>query len=441
MKKFYTLALAAAVGCTAWAAQLTPYTTTTVANRQAKPFTVTERLDLNTAATPFKAPAKAEGEITWNYLGEGAYMPSVIADFYLPDGVAATQEVVKIYEDAAKPGYYKVEGMWSTQTGAGTTVVIDATDPEYVIFPYQFTGIVDDVDGDTYVVSQTQLFTDEGFDKDLVLSVVPELVPYLKDGIIEFPAQALLARWPQAPADSKYQTDPEEYYSAGEYATAGYLLLPGAEIPEPVDPWETIDAQAQWLDNVVYSTFTETDNTEYITVEVQMSTEEEGLIRILDPLQSLYSALGIVGESPEMVIDITDPDNVMVELQETGLYSTTAGDYLYFNEGWYGAISGEAVEAGLKATLTYDETTNTSTIKFPGNSFTLYTATTQKFYYGGQAESVLIYKGQAGVKSVAADNADAPVVYYNLQGVEVANPEAGLYIRRQGTTATKVMIK
>ena len=36
---------------------------------------------------------------------------------------------------------------------------------------------------------------------------------------------------------------------------------------------------------------------------------------------------------------------------------------------------------------------------------------------------------------------NAPVEYYNLQGVRVANPAPGLYIRRQGNTATKVLVR
>lgn len=52
-----------------------------------------------------------------------------------------------------------------------------------------------------------------------------------------------------------------------------------------------------------------------------------------------------------------------------------------------------------------------------------------------------LYKLQAGagVEAVEAAEADAPAVYYNLQGVRVANPENGLYIRVQGNKATKVI--
>ncbi len=43
-----------------------------------------------------------------------------------------------------------------------------------------------------------------------------------------------------------------------------------------------------------------------------------------------------------------------------------------------------------------------------------------------------------GVESLEVD-ADAPVEYYNLQGVRVANPDKGIYIKRQGAKATKVV--
>ena len=43
------------------------------------------------------------------------------------------------------------------------------------------------------------------------------------------------------------------------------------------------------------------------------------------------------------------------------------------------------------------------------------------------------------IESVAVD-ANAPVEYYNLQGVKVANPENGLFIKKQGNKAVKVIL-
>lgn len=47
--------------------------------------------------------------------------------------------------------------------------------------------------------------------------------------------------------------------------------------------------------------------------------------------------------------------------------------------------------------------------------------------------------GEAGVEAVVADNENAPVEYYNLQGIRIANPSNGVFIRRQGNKVTKVL--
>lgn len=47
-----------------------------------------------------------------------------------------------------------------------------------------------------------------------------------------------------------------------------------------------------------------------------------------------------------------------------------------------------------------------------------------------------------GVADVEVDNNEnAPVEYFNLQGVRVANPSTGIFIRRQGTSVSKVMVR
>lgn len=51
-------------------------------------------------------------------------------------------------------------------------------------------------------------------------------------------------------------------------------------------------------------------------------------------------------------------------------------------------------------------------------------------------------KEEDGVGSVAIDNSDAPVEYFNLNGVRVSdNLTPGIYIRRQGSTTTKILVK
>lgn len=51
-----------------------------------------------------------------------------------------------------------------------------------------------------------------------------------------------------------------------------------------------------------------------------------------------------------------------------------------------------------------------------------------------------VWKEESGINNVAFDE-NAPVEYYNLQGVRVTNPANGIYIVKQGTKTTKVFVK
>lgn len=51
------------------------------------------------------------------------------------------------------------------------------------------------------------------------------------------------------------------------------------------------------------------------------------------------------------------------------------------------------------------------------------------------------YEKVGGVENIAIDNSDAPEVYYNLQGVKVANPSNGLYIVKKGNQVSKQIIR
>ncbi|MDE6270287.1 MAG: hypothetical protein K2M12_05460 [Muribaculaceae bacterium] len=62
----------------------------------------------------------------------------------------------------------------------------------------------------------------------------------------------------------------------------------------------------------------------------------------------------------------------------------------------------------------------------------------------GAIENACVLKSplSTGIENVVSDAAnEAPVEFFNLQGVRVANPENGLYIRRQGNEVSKVVVK
>ncbi|MDE5786100.1 MAG: hypothetical protein K2H98_06150, partial [Duncaniella sp.] len=45
-----------------------------------------------------------------------------------------------------------------------------------------------------------------------------------------------------------------------------------------------------------------------------------------------------------------------------------------------------------------------------------------------------------GIENIAVDAANGAVEYFNLQGIRVANPENGVFIRRQGNEVKKVVL-
>lgn len=78
----------------------------------------------------------------------------------------------------------------------------------------------------------------------------------------------------------------------------------------------------------------------------------------------------------------------------------------------------------------------TGTVGFNGINFSRWDDQAER-----QAQLTDVELPGQGVEGIVIDNAAAPVEYYNLQGIRVTNPANGIYIRRQGNTAAKVVIK
>ena len=117
----------------------------------------------------------------------------------------------------------------------------------------------------------------------------------------------------------------------------------------------------------------------------------------------------------------------------------TTSFQLYTEKNDFTTWKGEMVEGKAKFTNTVaDKTCDLGVTK--GTNGTWYT----NIALSVGAEEILLpalYKNDgAGVENVMID-ANAPVEFFNLQGVRVANPENGIYIRRQGSNVTKVYVK
>lgn len=313
--------------------------------------------------------------------------------------------------------------------------------------PKQNTTIVDDVDGITYIASQTYVFTEEeGFTKEQVIAGAPEIVCTLVDGCITFPVKSLCLQWPEAPADSKYDTDPEGWYIGN---IPGALLLPGGTY---VDPW-TLLGEATFTDNLLAPSFNKT--VAPYSVNVYKSNETEGLYKVENPWKGLYGAFGFNSTSPDIELDASQPDNVLLDLTSTGINGGSDGVYYIFSYSAYMVIREEdpsTITADERITLATTEevidgdTYDILTFEFGPNSGLLFAAASGLIYYAGDGENVstIVIKNKKvdGVNDISAATAEGPAKYYNLQGVEVTNPAKGsVVIRVQGGNATKVLTK
>jgi len=190
-------------------------------------------------------------------------------------------------------------------------------------------------------------------------------------------------------------------------------------------------------------------NTEPCSVELSYDEANHTTIYVHDPLKQFYAAKNINSESPEMTLDISDFNNVLIPLTATGVGNQASGAYVYFSESWYNANfgEGEPFDESLRIKLTIDGTT--AKIDMPAQSIFIMGMTDGNGGSTQLASSLTFDASQlpsdvlGSINSVAADsNADAPVEYFNLQGVRVANPAAGqLVIKRQGDNVSKVVIR
>ncbi len=400
MKKFYTLALAAVVAFGATAAEKSAYSgAKLVRNAELQVATKVEKAEKSLPAARKAAPAKAVAatDITsitgWKYFGllstDTGNMEQDV-DITLADAATGALEITLANS-------FKIAG------------TLDAAMGTVTIANKQYLG-KDNYGDDVYFYIKD--IDEEGYTVDGASSAASCIGTY-ENGEVVFPT---LDVWALG--------DPEAEDLGWYFLTAMNVF--GAPTP-------TISGS--FLENLVYGAFNKgEENKNYTDVTLRVT---ETSVTILDPLRALYDVLGYEEhQSPELVLDITDPDDVKFALTSTSL------GYSYFNEGWYCAQYPEdgALDPALACKLTKDG--DNVTIKFPFHSTTLFKS--PNFYYGSLYESVLKYTQPSDVNAIdniAVEENNGAAVYYNLQGVRVENPRNGVVIRVQNGKATKMLVK
>lgn len=440
MKKLYSLLAATAVALSATAVVPSSLLNAELAGKwQVENSTLQFRTgSFSKKSTPVKVASRATdyNALTWKEIGKGKFKPSALVDTY---GLPEEMVDVTISEAQEVPGVYILKGTWPS-ISEETQLLVDASDPNYVMIPPQYIGLKDQVDGETILASKSAVYlTNEGVTKEDVIKDYPEDVLKLINGNVSFPEGSLVLCWPNAPANGQYGTDPNSWY-AGNSKTAGHIVLPGYDY---VDPWTSLGT-GKFTENIIYASFTRVENTEAADVDVFVSTANPNLYKVKEAFKALFNNLGATVSSPELVLNAKDPSNIIIDLQTTKINGGDVdGEYYILSQSAYYDMQNNSTaddtpeELRIKLTKEGEKTT----VTFPVQSTCLLASGSNQLYYGSPYVSTLTFNQMSGVEGVTVADENAPVEYYNLQGVKVANPESGLYIRRQGNTATKVLIK
>lgn len=157
------------------------------------------------------------------------------------------------------------------------------------------------------------------------------------------------------------------------------------------------------------------------------------------PVYKVEGALSLVTETANpMIIDATNPNMVAVPVQSSNITATGRG------MTWYMSVTMVSQSKFTEANRCYPLVLKDGVISIPAQTcrfnWTEYAGNDGNWYYNSNTKATtLTIPGGAGIEDIVADD-NAPVEYFNLQGLKVNNPEAGtLVIRRQGKKVEKVV--
>jgi|GEM_PF-5234493 hypothetical protein len=213
-----------------------------------------------------------------------------------------------------------------------------------------------------------------------------------------------------------------------------------------------------------------------LKVDVEKNNQKEGYYRIVNPYATfrqtqwgsgadvnllVYSPTA--GEDNNLYFNVDDKGNAYIESFSTGLIwaflddegeevdipltmGAMANDDIESEGSYDAAIAAYPEDFGtFKEGVLYFPCDMSEADKENSDYYTpLYFALTKDNSFNIFFDQPILKMDDSAIRDIvndAAVDANAPVEYFNLQGIRVANPENGLYIRRQGRTVSKVLVK
>ena len=239
------------------------------------------------------------------------------------------------------------------------------------------------------------------------------------------------------------------------------VVVEGAEEIEEVDYFVYFDnSKSNWSKVYVYTyggydmgawpglQVTETNSEGYYKVKISSKVDPSGCGLVFNNGEGSQTAdLTWVNDGIYDVNGAIEYKSVKIYVEQTGVLETNA--YLYY----WGSVKNVPTWPGVEMTETEDIEDKTywvATIEANGSfNIILNNGNGQKTanieglsneedYYKYSVKNDWNYDVTTGIEEVGVDAGEA--VYYNLQGVKVANPENGIFIKKQGNKTTKVVL-
>ncbi|MCM1070597.1 MAG: hypothetical protein NC210_08055 [[Clostridium] fimetarium] len=235
-------------------------------------------------------------------------------------------------------------------------------------------------------------------------------------------------------------------------AHSGIISAAPISKTRPLEEWTEI-CTATFEHNAIYCMFGITDPYTF-DVAVRENPEKPGLYYLVNPWAGYGENYNPELASP-LFINATNPERVFITSNLSG--EPTPGDR-DINTGVRPSSNyGEVYIGNLYDTAGFMAEHNTGkvvrneynekVINLDGAVLSYIMDPSENnaitgYWQGDRFRIVLngVTEGDSSVEVVEEEATDAPVEYYNLQGVRVANPGTGIYIRRQGSTVTKVIL-
>lgn len=232
-------------------------------------------------------------------------------------------------------------------------------------------------------------------------------------------------------------------YGKDDNKMLGYYMLTYNNFIWGDFTWEEVATDVSYTDNFFAPMFAKTNQT--TTLTVYEAKEVPGVYKF----DNFFGVFG--ADLPACLMDCTNPDRVYIPVQSSGVTATGRGMTWYTNAAGVTRLTTDALPYPADKTkscnMTCVKKDGEVTINMPQGACRFnwvdYSAGIGAWYYNSSTADTKItftYKTSGVADVEAAEN--APVEYYTLQGMKVANPAAGsIVICRQGSKVSKLIVK